>query len=302
LAAGILVATALLVLLVPAGCAREDAISGPLNQHSFGVAITDSEVALDQTLVQVVTPLDRLSMLPNESGLVEVAAAIVVNDCMAASGHERYFSEALLREYLDHPPLSPDWRFGLWNAPYVAEYGPIGEGHEVLERLAGPENDSKEYLDALDECRNSASALEFEAISIHSPVTSDRGDLLLETSVAAYDRAQTDPRWEEVVREWQSCAVAKGLTISSDWELSSQESDGTSGAGPLGDEFTSEEMQASVIEAECSDSVNATEDLASVVARYELELVSARWSDFEELYRAARTTVEEAGRLVSERM
>ncbi|MDR1634960.1 MAG: hypothetical protein LBS27_08615 [Bifidobacteriaceae bacterium] len=257
----------------------------------------EATVEFDYETMQIRLPLDQYGMVPTDERLFGAARLIEYRDCMAGEGVDPAWleSDESIRDILTSVDgLMPDWRFGFWNAGYVAEHGidgppphedavvePVSAEHDAA--LRDPQSP---YNLAWAKCADSG-AVAF--VFVGRGVVSAKWEVFAQGFRESYDKARDDKRWESAHREWEECVAAKGYP-SPEWLTS------------LVPEGVPEEVEAKsfVDDAQCADDLATAKKLAQVEAGYQMEYIAEHEAELVEIQRQTRALVAEAEALVEE--
>jgi hypothetical protein len=254
-------------------------------------------VEFDYVNMQITLPLDKYGMQAKEERLLGAARLVEYRNCMVEAGVDPAWLESddVIADILvGGGDLMPDWRFGYWNADYVAEYGFEGPDQSVgdeSEQPVSPErgaaaNDPRSaYGQAWDKCSNSDSV---EFVWVGRGTLSTKWAVLSDGFHESYDKAEDDKRWNSLYEEWRDCLIGKGYTVPDDFW-----------GAQLPDDATAEmEAKAAVEDAKCSDDLGTAKALAQIEAEYQMDYIEEHKAELVELQDQARELVAQAKALV----
>ncbi|MDR2565120.1 MAG: hypothetical protein LBC97_03495 [Bifidobacteriaceae bacterium] len=274
--------------LVAAGCDSGPGYSGP-----------PPVVEFDSATMQVRLPLDQYGMVPEEEALLGAARLVDYRNCMTAEGVDPSWleSDEFIADILTigQEDLMPDWRFGFWNAGYVAEHGiegPPPHDDAVLEPVsadheAALEDPNSSFNQAWARCSDSGTV---QFVWVGRGLISAKWAALTNGFQESYDKAKDDPRRKKVAEEWFECVESKGYPRPEEFFY------------PLVPDDAPPEMEAKALldDTICSDEIGAAKRLAQIEAEYQMDYIGEHEAELVELQRRARELVAEAEKLVED--
>ena len=252
-------------------------------------------VEFDYVNMQIRLPLDEYGMTAVEQRLLHGARLVEYRSCMVDASidpawldPDELITDALTRS----DDLMPDWRFGFWNADYVAEHGiegpssqdgeekqPVSSEHEAaLKDLQSP------YNQAWEQCADSGSV---EFVWVGRGVVSPRWEILGKGWLEPYFKAEDDTRWKAAKKEKRDCMTAKGYKVLDD------------SFAELPEDATEEaEAKAFVDDAKCADELGTAKKLAEIEAEYQMDYIKEHEAELVEIQKRTRELVAQAVELV----
>jgi hypothetical protein len=252
----------------------------------------ESAPRFDYQTAKIWLPLDQYAMAPEESNLLNAARIIEMRACVIEAGVDPAWlpPDDRIAEILTSPPYAmPDWRYGVWNAEYVSEYGI--EGPSVEEPLswlpdspefAAASKDPKSlYNRAMDDCGGDH-ATQF----VGRGAVGAKFEPWASANIELYFEAAADKRWAAAMKTWEECVEASGYRQNPD-------ADGPQPEIPAG---ASAEAQAKawVEAARCSDEVGTARTLANIEAEYQVEFIGEHEAELLEIKQLVRAMAAEA--------
>jgi hypothetical protein len=252
-------------------------------------------VAFDYENAQIVLPLDRFVMTWKDANVVDAARILEVRNCLEDAGSvtTSLESDAAISEVLNGLVM-PDWRYGIWNAKYVAEFGIDGKSHWTVDQEGGeeagddPEAEIKKpgspYSLARDKCYQAAT---FESVT--RGIIDEKWNPFARESFESYTKAESDGRWADAVDDWGECVVRNGYIPASE------------GVVVDPSPFTSPEDAAKTVlaQAECSDELLTYKTLAEIEAEYQARVMEEHQAELNEIAKKCAAMVAEARELLS---
>ncbi|MFV0406556.1 MAG: hypothetical protein ACK5LN_07010 [Propioniciclava sp.] len=182
-------------------------------------------------------------------------------------------------------PLAMHWRYGVWDAPFVAEHGwrPFPAGPPGMMWL---DTDSQ----TADRCAKTEAVL---SLGFIDPSVSDEETASLgQGEVDSSQRSMADPEYRAVMDEFETCLREAGLAVERDEEL----------PGPAFSETASEEelLAGMLKEAACSDERQITQRAGDIEARYQVEYIQEHEAELIAIKRIADERVRKAREILAE--
>lgn len=215
---------------------------------------------LDRASMQVEMPVDHYAMDPNQVRRVQEANEALIDECMRKSNS----SNPHIDRYTD-TALFPNWRYGLWNAEYVAANG-----------LGDAESESEETLDEAGVELYIACAGEVSLpILDQAQAGADGGKTELNLlSAESYAKTLASADAHALIDEWKECVVGAGLTPDESSILTVVVPD---------DATIEQRYRAWTTQAECADDLGTVEGLFLIEARFQQQYIDTREALFVEI-------------------
>ena len=229
-------------------------------------ATTTAHAVLDWDTANVILPLDRYGMTPDETIVMDAAKSIAFAQCVSGADG---VSAAVIQEasrFLHTVPIVNHARYGYWDVPYVAQHGFTGSRDVPVSLVSTDPNTGAN-------CMASVSAEGYESIS--GTQMNPSSELLLDGSGQSYDALWKDARVDSIRVQYLACIAAAGYAT-----------DSRRGGGVAYDPaWADARIQiAAIAEATCADRLNYTQQVGDVeasiqtgyIAQHEADLVALR--------------------------
>ncbi|WP_271395884.1 hypothetical protein [Neomicrococcus lactis] len=266
---GRVVLAGVFLLLASTACGSEDA------RPNESVTAT-----LNAETMQIGFPVDAYGMSAEDRQIVGHAEAILIDRCMSAEG----FGNPYLAYYQRDRGSEqfPDWRYGVWNAPYVAKNGIGKRGNEVDETKL-PEA----QLSALVNCSR---ANTLRIIDDSEVVQGEPPTVLFTASLRGFEAATSGDEGRKIRAEWVACLESVGFRPMPD-----ERSMLVQVSGP---EDSEEFLTAIVADAKCKDQLNTVQRLADIDANQQQAYLEQHEAEAIASKDEAKAVVERAQALI----
>jgi hypothetical protein len=166
------------------------------------------------------------------------------------------------RRTLANTQPAPMWRYGFWDAAYIAQNGssaskddiPMGDGLAV-EAQAGKTCGSSDQYTALS------------PIAASYLSNDEQLSQLATAALNAFQQTVADPRFLSLLAQRSSCTTNKGFLVKKQGQFDSVVIDKT--------QTSEQQLAAALTEAQCSDDMNFTQQAGDVEATYQQAYVDA---------------------------
>ena len=248
-----------------------------------GTAASGDAAVLDWSIATITLPLDRYGMTPAESVMVDTAAKLDIYLCQTGRDTVEQDVVQEASQHLSTNPPESHWLWGRWDAPYVAKYGPMGEPGSVV---------SFGGLTSFDDpCATKPDQDGLNVVSatmIGSTASSQLASALMDT----YDEALADPAYLSLAGQRNTCIEQAGYTTNSP-------SDG--GGVQWISSWTDEQvLQAVLVEAQCSDAMSYTQQVADITAAYQTTYISEHQAELVAIKQQADNAVAKAKQFLAQ--
>lgn len=213
---------------------------------------------LDPQKATIVLPLASYGMSGEDQQIVDAARAVLIWRCSEQT--DSFSSEALanIRAWLAWDPVVSSRLYGSWSASFIAVHGWDGSDEESGLSV-GPD-------DAPQACFQSEDYVSLGIVDTDTAPTdvSTVAMDLLRYSYQAYDEMTQDDRFKALVSLRAQCVQQQGYTT-----------DDSNVRGVVTDDSWNEEqvLQAMLVEANCADNMNFTQQAADINAAYEQQII-----------------------------
>ncbi|GAA3582353.1 hypothetical protein GCM10022198_01980 [Klugiella xanthotipulae] len=244
--------------------------------------LPEAAAQIDAESMQIFFPIDQYGMSLEDERTVDRANRTVLDACMKKKG----LSDPYLEAAKSDSASMPSWRYGYWNADYVAQYGPEGNTPAPIEI------EDEQVSAELMKCQFSVDSIEIlDSKTFQSDEESPNA--LLEGSSASYEKTLNSTEAKEIIEIWQKCVVDKG------YQLDPSAHDGLQ---ILNDESLSDEAlrKSFATAAECSDRNLTVQKLSNIEARYQAYFIEENQAIFNELQETAKERVAAAQKILLE--
>ncbi|MDR1214910.1 MAG: hypothetical protein LBK54_12655 [Propionibacteriaceae bacterium] len=221
-------------------------------------AAPDGGALLDWKSATITLPIDRYGMSLSEMLMVEAAGGLEFARCVWQTDD---YPPAAVEEavrYIGSTPMANHWRYGSWDADYMARHGYEGVLDDPLMLLVGQSREQNQVC--LERMRGMGLALlSSEHIGDSSGAPLGRG------SWQSYEQTMADPAFLSLLERWRNCVGQAGYAIETDSPANAVKKDHA---------WSEEQMlRANLVEAECADSMGYTQQVADIEAAYQLEYI-----------------------------
>lgn len=278
----------LILCQIMVGCSQDPSAvnSSNTDQDAATASIQGGDALLDWQAASITLPIDHYGMSLDEELLVDAAGSLEFARCIQQT--DKYDAGAVAEavRYIGSVPMYHHWRFGWWNANYVAQYGPYGIEDLPLQYMLGGASE-EDIRTCFDDFRSKGFlGLTSGGIDeIGLPLTLGDGQSMELTAV--------DPAFLALRDEWRQCINQAGyLTYG-------QESDWS--AVVIDYDWSQELISlAALEEAKCSDSLGYTQQVANITASYQNEFINSHEAELVEIKRIADERVAKSVAVLKE--
>jgi hypothetical protein len=255
------------ILSAAVSCSTEDSV-----RARIGVA-----AVVDRERKRIVLPMDRYSVSYRERRVIELAADLLLRDCMRRNGFDYVVIDRT------DEPRPPERRYGVWLADDAAKLGyalprPPAPTRRVERANRLPLR--REEQAAIDHCTGSPA---LRSIMLKEPLPGDLAAFRLYGRVLASDNAVA------VLNEWRDCLRTAGIATTDD-------------AGELfvpaavrsPERRTPKNLAIAVHDARCKADVHLVERLAALEAQAQAHLIARHAAGLEAQRRNVVAVVRKA--------
>lgn len=243
----------------------------------------EATASLDTTTMQVTMPVDEYGMTPQDVDVVMAANEVLIDRCMRKAGFSNPYASP---DYEPSPPF-PNWRYGVWNAQFVAQYG-LGDDitfDPAEEKLNADPDAFAKYL----VCSNSESLTMLDAMQVYEGAPPSA---LVLASNESQQKAMDSQEGKEIVAEWRSCVEADGVTT-------------VGGDSPLSVNLTTAATDETkyrqlTLAATCSDDLKTAKQLFDIEAKFQAEYIQSRQAEFQAIEKKRDKILGEARAILAE--
>jgi hypothetical protein len=252
-------------------------------------AVPVASALLDWDTATVTLPLDAYGMSAKQAQMVNAAAAVTGYLCDVG---DATLEPALIEQaaaYLASTPPSVHWLWGRWDAAYVSTYGPMGQTNPPLSFTGGA-------LAQDDPCREDITRANLDIVTtagLYPPMGVSFSSAAISLSSATldtYDAAFGDSAYRSLMAQWDSCITKAGYSVYAP---------GDGGAIQWADDWTDEQLlAANVTEAQCADSMNYTQKVGDIFAKYQNDYIAQHEAELIQIKNQANASVESAKKVL----
>lgn len=270
-------ATALLVSALALGACASSPVSVP--------EIT-SRATLNWQEATIGLPIDAFAMSPSQTNTVQAAQQIVFARCILGSGPIPDSTIRSAGATLGTVVAPNRWVYGYWDMGFISAHGtgsPWGS-YSVGQGLTF----SDEQLKA---CVYSEEYMSLDIIDGHTVTASvseghDAGGLLMDISMSAYGQTLDDSRFKELAQTRADCVTARGYAIDPDSSYQ--------GVGIQDGWGVEQTLKAALVEAQCGDGMDFTQQAADINATYQQALIDRHEAELVAIQRLVEDRVARA--------
>ena len=288
------VAALLMSMLALFSCSSLGDLGEPLPSSSQEPNAVHSPVpgntaVLDWESATITLPLDRFGMSLSDVLVVEAAGSLEFARCVLQTDN---YPEAAVEEavrYIGSTPMAHHWRYGWWDADYVARNGYTGIQDDPLALLTDGSS-----RDQIQDCLEQIWGMGLEALN--SEHLTDADSALLGTgTIQAMDRTLSDAQFLALREQLRICVSQLGYTVYStepgaDW--SAVKTDAS---------WSQEQVfQAALAEAECADDMSYTQQVGDIDAGYQLEYIREHEAELVQTKQIADERVAKAASILQD--
>lgn len=253
----------------------------------------NAKVVLNYETSQIIYPLDKYSLTPEEEALISRANEAIIASCTVADGFPANTTVGTV------PDESRE--YGLWNVDRASRNGFSLEGDAeqaaLAEQFSAAEStpewqSSRERCLQVPEIQSRLKAILPAAWAGTTADGAPQSSLVDRLRSEATSLAQADPLWKEVQDKYRACLSSNGLTPVDGWGSQQaqdvmQNSDGSSSA-------KEREIRIAVQQATCNQDVGVTQKLGDLEASFQAPLITKNEAALAEEYKALKMNVEAA--------